>query len=134
MTLATFISQQTRFYGDEECADEDSPLRPSSPYSAAKASADLFVKAYIRTYGVKAIIIRPSNNYGPRQYVEKFIPKMIIRTLLNLPVPIYGDGKQERDWIYVDDTVRIIADLIDKSEWKGEIYNLLVETRTGTLT
>ncbi|EWG06358.1 MAG: NAD-dependent epimerase/dehydratase [Candidatus Aramenus sulfurataquae] len=111
-------------YGDEECADEDSPLRPSSPYSASKASADLFVKAYVRTYGVKAIIVRPSNNYGPRQHVEKLIPKVIIRTLLNLPIPIYGDGKQERDWIFVEDTARIIADLIDKSQWKGEIYNL----------
>jgi len=79
-------------YG-EECGDEDSPLNPSSPYSASKASADLFVKAYVRTYKVKAIILRPSNNYGPKQFPEKFIPKIIIRTLLGLHVPIYGDGK-----------------------------------------
>jgi len=70
-------------YG-EECADEKSPINPSTPYSAAKASADLFVKAYIRTYGINAIIIRPSNNYGPRQFPEKLIPKTIIRTLLGL--------------------------------------------------
>jgi len=110
-------------YG-EECGDEDSPLNPSSPYSASKASADLFVKAYVRTYKVKAIILRPSNNYGPRQFPEKFIPKIIIRTLLGLHVPIYGDGKQERDWIFVEDTARIIADLLERAEWKGEVYNI----------
>ena len=110
-------------YG-EECGDEDSPLNPSSPYSASKASADLFVKAYVRTYKIKAIILRPSNNYGPRQFPEKFIPKIIIRTLLGLHVPIYGDGKQERDWIFVEDTARIIADLLERAEWKGEVYNI----------
>jgi dTDP-D-glucose 4,6-dehydratase len=110
-------------YG-EECGNEDSPLNPSSPYSASKASADLFVKAYVRTYNVKAIIIRPSNNYGPRQFPEKFIPKIIIRTLLGLHVPIYGDGRQERDWIFVEDTARIIADLLERAEWKGEVYNI----------
>jgi len=110
-------------YG-EECSDEDSPLNPSSPYSASKASADLFVKAYVRTYNVKAVIVRPSNNYGPRQFPEKFIPKIIIRTLLGLHVPIYGDGKQERDWIFVEDTARILADLLERAEWKGEVYNI----------
>jgi dTDP-D-glucose 4,6-dehydratase len=110
-------------YG-EECGDETSPLNPSSPYSAAKASADLFVKAYVRTYNVKAVIVRPSNNYGPRQFPEKFVPKIIIRTLLGLHVPIYGDGKQERDWIFVEDTARIIADLLERAEWKGEVYNI----------
>lgn len=110
-------------YG-EECSDEGSPLNPSSPYSAAKASADHFVKAYVRTYGVKAIIVRPSNNYGPRQHPEKLIPKAIIRTLLGLHVPVYGDGSQERDWIYVEDTARVIADLLDSAEWRGEAYNV----------
>lgn len=110
-------------YG-EECGDETSPLNPSSPYSASKASADLFVKAYVRTYNVNAVIVRPSNNYGPRQFPEKFIPKIIIRTLLGLHVPIYGDGKQERDWIFVEDTARIIADLLERAEWKGEVYNI----------
>jgi len=110
-------------YG-EECGDEDSPLNPSSPYSASKASADLFVKAYVRTYKVKTIILRPSNNYGPRQFPEKFIPKIIIRTLLGLHVPIYGDGKAERDWIFVEDTARIIADLLERAEWEGEVYNI----------
>lgn len=119
-------------YG-EECADEGSPLNPSSPYSAAKASADLFVKAYVRTYNVKAIIVRPSNNYGPRQFPEKFIPKAIIRTLLGLHVPVYGDGKAERDWIFVEDTARIIADLLDRAEWKGEVYNIPGKQRVTNL-
>ncbi|MFP3242920.1 MAG: dTDP-glucose 4,6-dehydratase [Caldisphaera sp.] len=110
-------------YG-ERCADELSPLNPSSPYSASKASGDMFVKAYSRTYGVENIIVRPSNNYGPRQFPEKFIPKAIIRSLMNLHVPVYGDGSQERDWIYVEDTAKIIWDLIKKAEWKGEVYNL----------
>ncbi|MCG2871693.1 MAG: dTDP-glucose 4,6-dehydratase [Sulfolobales archaeon] len=119
-------------YG-EECGDEDSPLNPSSPYSASKASADLFVKAYVRTYKVKAVILRPSNNYGPRQFPEKFIPKIIIRTLLGLHVPIYGDGKQERDWIFVEDTARIIADLLERAEWKGEVYNIPGKQRVTNL-
>jgi dTDP-glucose 4,6-dehydratase len=119
-------------YG-EECADERSPLNPSSPYSAAKASADLFVKAYVRTYNVNAIIVRPSNNYGPRQFPEKFIPKAIIRTLLGLHVPVYGDGKAERDWIFVEDTARIIADLLDRAEWKGEVYNIPGKQRVTNL-
>ena len=110
-------------YGERENATEDSPLNPSSPYAASKAAGDLFIKAYVRTYGVDAIIIRPSNNYGPRQYPEKFIPKTIIRTLLGLEVPIYGDGSQVRDWIYVEDTVRLIKDLM-KNGKSGEIYNL----------
>ena len=119
-------------YG-EECADESSPLNPSSPYSAAKASADLFVKAYVRTYNVNAIIVRPSNNYGPRQFPEKFIPKAIIRTLLGLHVPVYGDGKAERDWIFVEDTARILADLLDRAEWKGEVYNIPGKQRVTNL-
>jgi dTDP-glucose 4,6-dehydratase len=85
----------------------------------------LFVKAYVRTYGVKAIIIRPSNNYGPRQHVEKLIPKVIIRSLLGMHVPIHGDGGAERDWIYVEDTARIIYEIISKkAEWDGKVYNL----------
>jgi len=119
-------------YG-EECADEGSPLNPSSPYSASKASADLFVKAYVRTYNVNAVIVRPSNNYGPRQFPEKFIPKAIIRTLLGLHVPVYGDGKQERDWIFVEDTARIIADLLDRAEWEGEVYNIPGKQRVTNL-
>jgi dTDP-glucose 4,6-dehydratase len=109
-------------YGEQE-ATEDTPLNPSSPYSASKAAADLLVKAYVRTYGVDAFIVRPSNNFGPRQYPEKFVPKAIIRTLMGQHVPVYGDGKQERDWIYVDDTARVIHQLLEKGR-KGEAYNV----------
>lgn len=109
-------------YG-EECADEGAPLNPSSPYSASKAGADLLVKAYVRTYSLDAFIVRPSNNYGPRQYPEKMIPKAVIRTLLGMSVPVYGDGKQERDWIYVEDTAKLISRLTREGR-KGEVYNL----------
>ena len=109
-------------YGEQE-ASETSPLRPSSPYSASKAAADMFVLAYVRTYGVDAFIVRPSNNYGPRQFPEKLIPKSLLRMLEGKEVPIYGDGKQVRDWIYVEDTARIIASLADKGE-AGRVYNI----------
>ncbi|BCU67083.1 dTDP-glucose 4,6-dehydratase [Sulfolobales archaeon HS-7] len=118
-------------YG-EECADEESPLKPSSPYAASKAAGDLFVKSYVRTYGINAVIIRPSNNYGPRQYPEKFIPKAIIRTLLDMEVPVYGSGNQERDWIYVEDTARMIAELALTGKG-GDVYNLPGENRTTNL-
>jgi dTDP-glucose 4,6-dehydratase len=110
-------------YGDVEGADESYPLKPSSPYSASKASADLFVLAYVRTYGVDALVVRPSNNYGPRQHPEKFIPKAIIRTLMGMEVPVYGDGRQRRDWIYVEDTASLIMRLVSEGE-KGQVYNL----------
>lgn len=109
-------------YGEQE-ADEASPLRPSSPYSASKAAADMFVLAYVRTYGVDAFIVRPSNNYGPRQFPEKLIPKSLLRMLAGKEVPIYGDGKQVRDWIHVEDTARIIASLMDRGE-AGRVYNI----------
>jgi len=109
-------------YGDNE-ADENSPLRPSSPYSASKASADMFVLSYVRTYSVDAVIIRPSNNYGPRQFPEKLIPKTIIMTLLGKEVPVYGDGKQMRDWIFVEDTVELIKKVAESGE-RGRIYNI----------
>ncbi|ADL19067.1 DTDP-glucose 4,6-dehydratase [Acidilobus saccharovorans 345-15] len=105
------------------CADESSPLRPSSPYSASKASAEHFVLAYVRTYGLEALVARPSNNYGPRQHPEKLIPKAIIRTLLGLEVPVYGSGLQRRDWMYVEDTARLLVDLALKGE-AGRGYNL----------
>ncbi|MFP3287941.1 MAG: dTDP-glucose 4,6-dehydratase [Acidilobus sp.] len=113
-------------FGDSSiygCADESSPLRPSSPYSASKASAEHFVFAYVRTYKVEALVARPSNNYGPRQHPEKLIPKAIIRTLLGLEVPLYGSGLQRRDWMYVEDTARLLVDLALRGE-AGRAYNL----------
>ena len=82
---------------------EDDPLRPSSPYSAAKAGGDLHVLAYVRTYGVDALITRGSNTYGPNQYPEKLLPLFVTNALDGEPLPVYGDGRQVRDWLYVED-------------------------------
>jgi dTDP-glucose 4,6-dehydratase len=113
-------------YGDATYThrfDEDSPLKPNSPYSASKASADLLTRAYNKTYGIKTIITRCSNNYGPNQFPEKLIPKTIIRVLKGLPVPLYGDGKQIREWIYVKDHINAISEVINNGI-PGEIYNI----------
>ncbi|WP_171714219.1 dTDP-glucose 4,6-dehydratase [Acidianus sp. RZ1] len=112
-------------YGEiyEGSFNENSPLNPSSPYSASKASATLFVKAYSRTYGINAVITRSSNNYGPYQFPEKLIPKTIIRASLNLPIPIYGNGNNVRDWIYVSENCEAINLVLNKGR-KGEIYNI----------
>ena len=104
-------------------ADEETAFKPSSPYSASKASGDLFCQAYWKTYRVPVIIVRPSNNYGPYQYPEKLIPRTIIRALHNRPIPIYGSGGQIRDWLYVEDFSRAIELLIHKGRI-GEQYNL----------
>ena len=102
---------------------EDSPLRPNSPYAASKTSADLLVRAYHRTYGLPVVISRCSNNYGPRQHPEKFIPTVILNALHDKPVPIYGDGLYVRDWIHVLDHCRAI-DIIVNNGKTGEIYNI----------
>lgn len=88
---------------------EESPLDPSSPYSASKASADHFVSAFARTYGLQASISRCSNNYGPYQFPEKLLPSALQRLLTGQPVPVYGDGLQVRDWLYVDDHCKAVA-------------------------
>lgn len=102
---------------------ENSPLNPSSPYSASKAAADLLVLSYIKTYGLNVSISRSSNNYGPYQFPEKLIPLMIINAINDKPLPVYGDGKNVRDWIYVTDHCEAI-DLIVHSDKSGEIYNI----------
>ncbi len=102
---------------------EDDRLKPSSPYSASKAAADMFVLAYVRTYGINACITRCTNNYGPYQFPEKLIPKTIIRASMNLKIPIYGSGKNVRDWIYVTDHCEAV-DLVMRLGKKGEIYNI----------
>ncbi|HBJ81652.1 dTDP-glucose 4,6-dehydratase [Pseudothermotoga sp.] len=102
---------------------EKSPLKPSSPYSASKASADLLVMAYHRTYGLPVTISRCSNNYGPYQFPEKLIPLMIINAIHDRPLPVYGDGKNVRDWIHVKDHCEAI-DLIIHEGKEGEIYNI----------
>ena len=102
---------------------EDSPLRPNSPYSASKTSADLLVQAYHHTYNMSAVISRCSNNYGPKQHPEKFIPTVILNALHDKPVPIYGDGLYVRDWIHVLDHCQAI-DLIMHKGKSGEVYNI----------
>jgi len=102
---------------------EAAPLNPTNPYSASKASADHLVLAYHKTYGIKCIITRSSNNFGPFQFPEKLIPKAVIRAIKNFRVPLYGDGNQIRSWIYVLDHVMAIEQLISKGK-SGEIYNI----------
>ncbi|MBI2464359.1 dTDP-glucose 4,6-dehydratase [Candidatus Peregrinibacteria bacterium] len=102
---------------------EKSTLKPSSPYSASKASADLLALSYFYTYGFPVIITRSTNNYGPRQYIEKFIPVCIKNLLKNKKVPIYGHGENIRDWIYVEDNCEAI-DKVMHSGIIGEIYNI----------
>jgi dTDP-glucose 4,6-dehydratase len=108
---------------DQESFNELSQINPSNPYSATKAAADHLVASYYRTYGIKCITTRCSNNFGPMQFPEKLIPKTIIRIIKNLKVPIYGDGQQIRSWIYVNDHVDAIQSLILKGK-SGDVYNI----------
>ncbi len=122
-----FIHVSTdEIYGDAtgtDSFDENANLKPSNPYSATKASADHLVFAYTRTYGIKAITTRCTNNFGPYQFPEKLIPKTIIRAIKDLKVPLYGDGMQIRSWIYVLDHVEAIENLISNGK-SGEVYNI----------
>jgi dTDP-glucose 4,6-dehydratase len=108
---------------DSEKFTEETPLKPNSPYSASKASADLLVRAYYVTYGMPVLITRSSNNFGPRQYPEKLIPLMITNALQGKPLPVYGDGLNVRDWIYVEDNCRGIDLVLHKGKI-GEVYNI----------
>lgn len=102
---------------------EETPIHTSSPYSASKAGADLLVLAYFRTYGLPITISRCSNNYGPYHFPEKLIPLMITRALANQSLPVYGDGKNVRDWLYVEDHCKAI-DIILRKGKIGEVYNV----------
>jgi dTDP-glucose 4,6-dehydratase len=101
---------------------ETSPLQPSSPYSATKTGADLLVSSYFHTYGLETMICRGSNNYGPYQYPEKMIPLMILNVLAGDPLPVYGDGRHVRNWLYVDDFARGIGHVLADGR-PGEVYN-----------
>jgi len=101
---------------------ESSPLAPSSPYSATKTGADLLVSSYFHTYGLEAVICRGSNNYGPYQYPEKMIPLMILNALAGDPLPVYGDGRNVRNWLYVEDFARGIGHALAYGQ-PGEVYN-----------
>ena len=107
---------------EEGTFTEDSPLQPSSPYSATKAGADLLVQAYFHTYGLPALICRGSNNYGPYQYPEKLIPLMILNALHGDSLPVYGDGMQVRNWIHCSDFASAIAHVLEQGV-PGEVYN-----------
>ncbi len=109
--------------GDDGYFTEHTPLQPSSPYSASKASADMFVQSFVHTFGVNASITRCSNNYGPYQFPEKLIPLMIVRALENTTLPVYGDGKNVRDWIHVDDHNSAVWAVYCQGK-KGEVYNI----------
>ena len=102
---------------------EDTPLAPNNPYSASKASADMLVRAYHRTHGLPAMITRCSNNYGPYHFPEKLLPLFITNLLDDKPVPIYGDGLNVRDWVFVEDHCSAIAAVLEKGR-PGEVYNI----------
>jgi dTDP-glucose 4,6-dehydratase len=107
---------------EEGTFTEESPLQPSSPYSATKAGADLLVQSYQRTYGLDVVICRGSNNYGPYQYPEKLIPLMILNALHGDALPVYGDGMQVRNWIHSTDFARAIGHVLEHGT-AGEVYN-----------
>lgn len=104
-------------------ATEEFPLNASSPYSASKAGSDLLARSYFVTYKLPVVITRASNNYGPYQFPEKLIPLMIANALENRKLPVYGDGQQVRDWLYVEDHCRAVLNVLDKGR-VGEIYNI----------
>lgn len=135
LTLSSKKQQQFRFhhvstdevYGDLDDSDgyftESSAYAPSSPYSASKAASDHLVRAWYRTYGLPVLITNCSNNYGPYQHTEKLIPLMITRALAGQPLPIYGDGLQVRDWLYVDDHATALLAVLERGAL-GETYNI----------
>jgi len=126
-TGARFVQVSTdEVYGDLEgggSAAETDPVKPSSPYSVAKAAGDLHIPAYARTFGVNASITRGSNTYGPNQYPEKLIPLMTTNALDGQPLPVYGDGRQIRDWLWVEDHCAGI-ELVLRKGAPGEVYNV----------
>lgn len=109
--------------GDEGAFTEDSSLAPNSPYAASKASADLIVRSYIHTHGLPAVITRCSNNYGPCQFPEKLIPLIILNALEDCPLPVYGQGLNVRDWLYVEDHCAAIWSVYERGK-EGEVYNI----------
>ena len=125
--VSRFIHVSTdEVYGSLEApleADEQFPLQPSSPYSAGKAGSDLLALSYHKTYKLPVVVTRASNNYGPYQFPEKLIPLMITHAFDDRPLPVYGDGMQIRDWLYVEDHCRAILTLLEKGR-DGEVYNI----------
>src|SRR5690349_16925372 len=106
-----------------ECFTESSGFAPNSPYAASKAAAEHLVRAAHYTFGLNTVVTRCGNNYGPRQFPEKFLPLLIANALADGSIPVYGDGKNVRDWIYVDDHCRAVLDIIERGT-SGETYNI----------
>lgn len=124
--IKKFIQISTdEVYGDIEKGEfsESFPLNPSSPYSAAKAAADLILKSYVRTYDFPGIIVRPCNNYGPWQYPEKLIPLAVLKVIRGEKVPVYSKGKNVREWLYVEDCASGVLQVLEKGSL-GETYNI----------
>jgi len=127
-TMKRFLQVSTdEVYGSltssELAFTEESPLKPNSPYAASKAAGDLLVRAYHHSYGIPALITRCSNNYGPYQFPEKFLPLLVTNALEDRALPIYGDGQQIRDWIHVEDHARALLDVLERGRI-GETYNV----------
>ena len=124
MTKLIHISTD-EVYGDvlKGRSKENDPYKPSSPYAASKASSDHLVYSYVRTFKLNAMITNCSNNYGPRQHPEKLIPKLIYNIINNKPLPLYGKGKNSREWIFVDDHCEALFKVF-KSGARGEFYNI----------
>jgi dTDP-glucose 4,6-dehydratase len=116
----------------KDSARETDRFNPSSPYSSSKASAELLVMSYVKTYGIKAIITRCTNNFGPRQHAEKLIPRIILFAQKNKKIPIYGSGKAVRDWIFVKDHCNAIIKVSLKGKW-GESYNISANNEINNL-
>ena len=114
-------------------ASEEFPFNPSSPYSSSKASAELLVNSYVKTYGIEAIVTRCTNNFGPRQHTEKLIPRIILFAQNDQKIPVYGSGKAVRDWIYVKDHCNAIIKIFKNGKW-GEIYNISANNEMNNIT
>ena len=124
--VKTFVQISTdEVYGEclKDSFDEEATLNPRSPYAASKAGGDRLAGSYFHTYGAPVLITRASNNFGPYQYPEKLIPLFVTNALEDKPLPVYGDGKQVRDWLFVDDHCRAISLLLEKGK-PGEVYNI----------
>jgi dTDP-glucose 4,6-dehydratase len=119
---------------DDPAFTERNPLAPNSPYSASKAGADCLVRAYTETFGLPCLTTRCSNNYGPFQFPEKLIPLMVTRALGNQPLPVYGDGMNVRDWLYVDDHASAIWAVCTRGHLEDEVYNIGGESEVPNLT
>jgi dTDP-glucose 4,6-dehydratase len=121
-----FVQLSTdKVYGSRErdYFTEEDRLRPNAPYAASKGAADLLIRSYVHAYGLNAVVVRSANQYGPYQFPDHFIPKMITNNLLQIKLPVYGDGLNVRDWLYVGDAVKAIAIIMEQGV-AGETYNI----------